>query len=31
MGKIKVGDIAKDFLLKDQNDQEISLRSLTGR
>ncbi len=31
MGKIKVGDIAKDFLLKDQNGQEISLRGLSGK
>ncbi len=31
MGKVEVGDTAKDFLLKDQNDQEISLRSLSGK
>jgi len=31
MEKIKVGDKAVDFLLKDHNDQEISLKSLEGK
>ncbi len=31
MDKIKVGDTAKDFLLKDHNGQEISLKSLSGK
>lgn len=31
MMKIKVGDTAKDFLLKDHNDREISLKSLSGK
>lgn len=31
MDKIKVGDTAKDFLLKDHNDREISLKGLSGK
>lgn len=31
MDKIKVGDTAKDFLLKDQNGQEVTLKGLSGK
>ncbi len=31
MDKIKVGDTAKDFLLKDHNGQEVTLQGLSGK
>ncbi len=31
MNIINIGDTAKDFLLKDHNDQEISLKGLSGK
>ena len=31
MDKIKVGDTAKDFLLKDHNGQEVTLKGLSGK
>ncbi|MGM0651905.1 MAG: redoxin domain-containing protein [Bacillota bacterium] len=31
MSKVKVGDNAKDFLLKNHNDQEVSLKDLSGK
>ncbi len=31
MNKIKAGDTAKDFRLKDHNDHEVSLKGLSGK